>query len=341
MFTSKYRYLIIVLLGGYSYVNTVFSEVYKYYGITVPWYDTLLAMIIITGLVWECNRLLLKLFQHFLQQLPKFRFLVLFFLSGMVLAAAIGLAITLVAGKWLQLPADQFPVTMKLSFTYATRINLFLHIINGIFILNREYRNKELEAEALKRINAQAQLQVIKNQVNPHFLFNNLNVLSGMVIKDNPAANIFIEEFSKVYRYILNSQDKELIPLSTELEFIKPYIFLLQKRFPDSINFILPSDKVFDNWFIVPAALQMLIENAIKHNVLSEARPLEIRIWIEPGHRLHVSNNLQPKPALDDSTQLGLNNIRQRYELITGKGITVAKTEASFTVSLPLIQPNQ
>jgi len=339
MFNSRYRYGVIILLGTYSYVNTLFSEVYTYYGIHAPWYYILLVMVAITLVVWEANRLLFAALSAFNEQWPTWRFLITFFLAGMVCAAALTLCIGYAATTWLHPGSKEAAVGIKLAFTYGTRINLFLHIINGIFFFNRQYRHKQLEAEELKRIHAQAQLQAIKNQVNPHFLFNNLNVLSGMVIRDNPEANTFIEEFSKVYRHILSSQDKELVTLATELEYIRPYIFLLEKRFPESITVTIDIPNSFMERMLVPAALQMLMENAIKHNVVSKAKPLRVSIAIDAAGRLFLSNNIQPKPPMEDSRQLGLKNIAQRYELITGAHIDVMKNETTFTVSLPLIQP--
>ena len=220
---------------------------------------------------------------------------------------------------------------------YGARVSLFLHTLNAIFFYVNAYKTKQLEAEELKRINTQAQLQSIKNQVNPHFLFNNLNVLSSLVMTDNPDANKFIEEFSTVYRHILNSQEKELIELRTELDYIKPYIFLLQKRFPDSISIVLDIPESYQNWYIVPVALQMLIENAIKHNIVSRARPLQVSIVVK-GEHLIVKNNLQLKLQVEHSTQIGLQNISQRYQIITGKAIKIDKDQNSFSVSIPLIR---
>jgi len=220
---------------------------------------------------------------------------------------------------------------------YGARVSLFLHTLNAIFFYVNAYKTKQLEAEELKRINTQAQLQSIKNQVNPHFLFNNLNVLSSLVMTDNPDANKFIEEFSTVYRHILNSQEKELIELRTELDYIKPYIFLLQKRFPDSISIVLDIPESYQNWYIVPVALQMLIENAIKHNIVSRAKPLQVSITVK-GEQLIVKNNLQIKSQVEHSMQIGLQNITQRYRIITGKTININKDQNSFSVSLPLIR---
>ena len=337
MFTSRYRYIFIALLGLYSYLNTIFSEVHRYYGISAPWYAIMLLMVCITLIVWEGNHLLLKLLPGTSEKTGTLKFLLLFFGAGTCMAAVSTLLLSYIAARWFTLPPDQMQISLKLAFTYGTRINLFMHILNGIFTFMKEYRTKQLEAEELKRVNTQAQLQLIKNQVNPHFLFNNLNVLSGMVMKENPDANKFIEEFAKVYRHILNSQDKELIPLATELEFIKPYIFLLEKRFPESISVTLDIEQKYLQQYIVPAALQMLVENATKHNVLSKAKPLEITIAVNKNGDLFVKNNLQAKPQAEDSMQVGLKNIQQRYAIITGKNIDIVKDGNSFTVTLPLI----
>jgi LytS/YehU family sensor histidine kinase len=226
---------------------------------------------------------------------------------------------------------------MKLTIMYATRINLFLHILNALFVFIGNLRQKELEAEALKRSTAQAQLQIIRNQINPHFLFNNLNVLSSLLVKEHPEANEFVESFATVYRYLLSNQDKELVSLRSELEFIQPYIFLLTKRFPENLSITLFVQEEEKNKQIVPGALQLLIENAIKHNILSKQFPLVIDISVNGNNSLVVSNNLQIKNPVEPSTQIGLNNIRQRYELSTGKTITIKKDERIFSVHLPLI----
>ncbi len=338
MFSSRYRYLCILLLGMYSYLNTLFTEVKTYYGFAIPGYILMLIMVLIVLVIWEGNRLLLKVIKHRLENYGQIKFLFIFFILGVLLAVVNTIVVCFFIGKWMRLPEAQTIIGLKLAFTFGTRINLFLHILNAIFVYITEYKNKQLEAEELKRINAQSQLQAIKNQVNPHFLFNNLNVLSGMVVKDNPDANKFIEAFSKVYRHILNSQDKELVTIENELEVITPYIFLLQKRFPESVQVDIEIDPIYFNHFIVPAALQMLIENAIKHNVLSRANPLKILISINKNGGLFVRNNLQPKQQLETSTQVGLRNIEQRYGFIIGKKINVIKDPDSFTVILPLIQ---
>ncbi|MBK8141925.1 MAG: histidine kinase [Chitinophagaceae bacterium] len=194
---------------------------------------------------------------------------------------------------------------LKLNIIYASLINLFLHLLNAIYFFFREYRRHWKEVEELRQTSTQAKIQLVKSQINPHFLFNNLNVLSGMVIKDNPEANHFIEEFSKVYRYILNNQEKELVELRSELEFIQPYIFLLQKRFDNGLTVSVSIPDHYKMYHVVPAALQMLIENAIKHNVVSRSRPLHIDIHANGNDTLIIKNNLQPRQAVEPPLESG------------------------------------
>ncbi|RYE05039.1 MAG: histidine kinase, partial [Sphingobacteriales bacterium] len=235
IFGHKYRLLFIILLGAYSYLNTLFVETYVYYGLNAPWYEILVVMTLIIFAVWELNHLAIVVIKKLLPDMGTVKCLVVFLAAGAVLASIAGISIVYSAALLTGLPENRMAIAMKLGFIYATRINLFLHILNAIRIFVIEYKSKELEAEELRRTNAQAQLQAIRNQVNPHFLFNNLNVLSAMVVKENPGANKFIEEFSKVYRHILNSQDKELVAVELEMSYIKPYLYLLQTRFPDSL----------------------------------------------------------------------------------------------------------
>jgi two-component system, LytTR family, sensor kinase len=339
MFENKYRYIFIALLAVYSYANSLFSAVYSHYNIQAPSYDILFVFLLITGLVWEGNRLIGRALNADKPRDKPIRLLVGLFFIGILWSALISMIVVWFIGTVVDgIPVSGLKMPATLAFTYGTRINLFLHILNAAFFYVNQYKNKQLEAEELKRINTQAQLQSIKNQINPHFLFNNLNVLSSMVMQENPDANQFIEEFSKVYRHILSSQQRELIPLKEELEYIKPYLFLLEKRFPDGIFIETNIPPGFEDYLIVPVSVQMLIENAIKHNIISSNRPLRIQISVHGQYQLMVSNNLQTKSTGGPSTQIGLNNIGQRYEIITGKKIEIRKSETAFTVLIPIIK---
>jgi len=210
----------------------------------------------------------------------------------------------------------------------------------------RQLQAALLESEKLKKENLQSQLETLKNQVNPHFLFNSLNTLAAIIPDDAELSVHFVQKLSKVYRYILEIRDVQTVSLADELAALRAYSFLLQIRFGDNlrINIDIPDERLTDR--IVPLALQMLVENAVKHNVISTQRPLTIDVLTERG-RILVQNNLQrrnqfsqlPPPAdpESDSTGLGLTNIRNRYQLIDGQPIDVIITTQSFVVSLPLL----
>ncbi len=342
MFSHRYRYLFILLLALYTFLNTVLCEVYYYFRIEIEWYYALLTILTVTFLTWEGNRLIKPWFREkLLGRKGKFHFLGFFFLAGNIVALLASVMAVFIFGNLIHDNTWEENLNpLKLNIIYGSLINVFLHLLNAILFFFREYKRQWQETEELRQRSAQANIQLIKSQINPHFLFNNLNVLSGMLIRDNPEANRFIEEFSKVYRYILSNQDKELVELRSELEFIQPYIFLMQKRFDKGLRVTLDIPPAYESWYVVPAALQMLIENAIKHNVVSKSRPLDIQIHANGNQTLVVKNTLQPRLAAEPSTRIGLENIRKRYELISGRTVSIKQTGDSFEVAIPLLQLN-
>lgn len=193
------------------------------------------------------------------------------------------------------------------------------------------------EKELLKRESLMAQLNALKTQVNPHFLFNNLNTLCSIIPENPKQAVDFVQQLSKVYRHILEVKDEKSIPLKDELAVLEAYAFLLKTRFGDNLDIVMDVDPSKMEDKIVPLSLQLLMENAIKHNIVSQDKPLKIIVKVIDGN-LVVTNNLQKKNQIIESTGIGLTNIRNRYKLITDKIITVTETLADFTVSIPLIQ---
>jgi hypothetical protein len=340
MFSHKLRYLFILVLGSYSYLNTIFSETYRYYGIHQKPVIILAVFVGTCLLIWEGNRILEKVLAVRLRQADhQIRPLIIFFGSSHLVAFVAG-AVIYGLIVFFKLGADQRETELagKLVILFAFRINLFLNCIHAIIFLLRRYRQKEHEADELRAISNQASLQAIKNQVNPHFLFNNLNVLSALVMQKNEEANTFIEKFSTVYRYILKSQEKSLVTVAEELEFIQPYLYLLEKRFGDGlkVQMDIPRNHLQD--LIVPVALQMLIENAIKHNIVSSRKPLVVRIFVDPAANLVVYNTFQPRLEKEPSTQVGLNNINQRLKMLTGQELLIHSDADTFSVGIPLIK---
>lgn len=211
-------------------------------------------------------------------------------------------------------------------------VSLFL---NGrAFLLS--WKATLIEAERLKKEQISARYETLKNQVNPHFLFNSLNVLASLVHRDANLSEKFIRQLSGVYRYILDSRDKEVVPLEEELETLRAYLFLMDIRFGTAlqVEIDIPENTQLH---LAPLTLQMLVENALKHNEVSKANPLHIRIFIENHQYIVVQNTLQGKNTLPDSTGVGLSNIRARYRMLLGKDVVVDDQGQYFTVKVPVI----
>lgn len=338
LFGNRYRYVFILLLASYSYVNTAFLETFHYYSIREPAIYVWATFLLIVLLVWEANRLVEHRISR--QKNLKIHPLVLFFGLSLILAAIAGW-LSFMMMNYL-LPNRELLVVnieAKLCIVFALRVNLFLHCLNGMVFFVNKSKEKELEAEALRTTTSQARLQSIKSQVNPHFLFNNLNVLSTLVMTKNEEANTFIESFSQVYRYILSNHEKETVELGEEVDFIKPYIFLLEKRYGTGFRITLEISDAHLRWRTIPVALQMLIENAIKHNVVSVHQPLIVKIHVSGDHQLIVTNNIQPRTPDEPSSKTGLRNIADRYKLMIGSDINIVHSALEFSVGLPMIPP--
>lgn len=212
---------------------------------------------------------------------------------------------------------------------------MIIAIYESVYFMTALRQSVE-EQENLKRENLSAQLNALRTQVNPHFLFNNLNTLCSIIPEDPKQAVDFVQQLSKVYRHILEVKDEKSIPLKDELDVLKAYAFLLQTRFGHNleIDINVPDEKLQKR--IVPLSLQLLMENAIKHNIVSADKPLKIDVYTANGS-LVMSNNMQRKNQLHESTGIGLNNIRNRYKLLGDKTVEIIDNGDNFTVSVPLL----
>jgi LytS/YehU family sensor histidine kinase len=202
-----------------------------------------------------------------------------------------------------------------------------------------KYWKKSIEAnEELKRENLLAKYEALKNQVNPHFLFNSLNTLSGVVEQKPEMATEFIKKLSDIYRYVLEQNDKELVSIHAELKFVEDYIFLSQMRFGKGLifNSHIMKDQ---NFHVAPLAIQMLVENAIKHNIILDDMPLKIEMESENGFVI-VRNNLQKKKTIISGKEpLGLENLIKRYAYLSGEPVEVIESDGKFIIKLPIIEP--
>jgi two-component system LytT family sensor kinase len=223
------------------------------------------------------------------------------------------------------------------ALTFVISISIFY------LILNRKshfrMRDMEIQAEQLKKENALAQFQALKNQVSPHFLFNSLSILSSLVHVDANLSEKFIDRLSKAYRYILEQKDNDTVYLKTELDFIESYAFLLKIRFENKFDVqVAITDQQAEKYHIAPLTLQLLIENGIKHNRMSEKEPLVITILIKDDY-LVVINPVRPRSQFEGitSTGIGLANIKNRYQLLTQSSVQIEHGPALFTVKIPLL----
>ncbi len=195
-------------------------------------------------------------------------------------------------------------------------------------------RQATLDAEVLQKENIIAKYESLKSQVSPHFLFNSFNALTNLVYEDQDKAAKFIKQLSEVYRYVLDTRDKEAVPLDEEVKFLTAYLFLQQIRFGNKLKLDIQLDGTRS--LVAPLVLQMLVENAIKHNIISEENPLKIYLRVEDGF-IVVENNLQKKSVmLEESAGVGLDNIVRRYAFLSDKAVEITTGER-FTVKLPVI----
>ena len=213
---------------------------------------------------------------------------------------------------------------------------LIVSIYEGVYFFMR-YKQSLIDKEKMETAHVQTQLNNLRNQINPHFLFNGLNTLMNLIPLDQDKAMLYLSQLSKFYRHTVSAKEEKIIPLKKEQEFAKLYSELLLTRFGDNlkINCNLPQNTLY---YILPMSLQLLIENAVKHNIISRSEPLEINIdLIETKNVVRVSNKLQKKLEAISSTGIGLNNIKRRFAFFTDAPVIITETQSEFIVELPLI----
>ncbi len=222
------------------------------------------------------------------------------------------------------------------NYVFATVMTFIVLLCFYAFYIYKTYSDNKVKEQKIIAGTASAQFESLKNQIDPHFLFNSLNVLSSLIEENPENAQRFTTSLSKIYRYVLEQKDKELVSVSEELAFAKTYMNLLKMRFENSITYDIPAD--FDNLEakVVPLSLQLLLENTIKHNVVSEQKPLHIKIYIENNY-LIVENNLQKKEVLQDRQGVGLQNIVNRYALISERKMIIEESPIFFKVKIPIL----
>lgn len=237
---------------------------------------------------------------------------------------------------WMDvLPEKSWGWILK-ALPYTLLISFIISLIFTAIGFFNAWKQSFVRAEKLKVEMMAYKYESLRNQINPHFLFNSLNVLSDLVYDDQALAVKFIRQMSDLFRYVLDSRDKELVPLADELAFIQSYTFMLKTRFEEKLTIDIDVQPRPDD-YLVPMTLQLLIENAVKHNEVSEAFPLRIAIRRNEDS-LEVENNLQPKKAGDTSTKTGLKNITQQYAFFSERHIKIISTDERYTVRVPILK---
>jgi two-component system, LytTR family, sensor kinase len=232
-----------------------------------------------------------------------------------------------------QLSTHEFKVSLVFGYSIAL-ISATMWESDYIF---KKWKESLSEKESLEQLKMNQEFETLKSQVNPHFLFNCFNTLSSLISEDKKRAEVFLGHLSKAYRYLLRNNENSLSTLEIELKFMDSYFELLHTRFGDSLQYTIEVDKVYLSYLLPSLSLQLLVENAVKHNVLSRERPLVIEIFTTAGNKLIVNNNVQARKSGTSSNRIGLKNICYKYQLLDVKGFEILQQTGSFTVVLPLI----
>jgi len=238
---------------------------------------------------------------------------------------------------WLKISREPFSWMSVYRFLAACVAAVIIFtLIYEILFLSKE---RELDTKIVDQLDkelSQVELQVLTNEMDPHFIFNSLNTLNHLILNQPKQAHLFNNRLAQVYKYFLINKNKDLIPLKDELEFIEDYFYLLQIRHENKLDLQTSLDDKSRQVMIPPCSLQILIENAIKHNEFSETNPLHIKVYVN-DHYLQVSNNIKPKLYAVNSTGIGLKNLSSRYKILFKKDITISTSHENFIVKLPLI----
>ena len=306
----------------------------------IPFIQRFLGGLPFTTLYWIITRkvmqLLRKKYQALSDTMKRMIFVALFVLFvgpffGAALNIIIGLVSDLIGYQRIHMHVFSLKKILPVYFACFFMVAVY----EAIYFYTKLKESIEAREEA-KQAQIRSELEGLRSQVNPHFLFNSMNTLMNIVVEDQNLAVNFLRKLSKVYRYVLENREEQIIPLQKELKFIEAYVFLQKERFRGSLEVDINIPESFLNRHIIPLSLQILFENAIKHNAVSQKKPLRIEVFVE-NNDLVVRNNLQRKEQVMDSTKFGLENIETRYRFFTQRSISIKETDHHFSVTIPLL----
>ncbi|MGE0772610.1 MAG: sensor histidine kinase [Cyclobacteriaceae bacterium] len=299
-----------------------------------------LYFIILAALIWQGNRYLLfrtrQRFTWFDRPIEK---LILLLLNNVFYTAPLTIAWLCMWYVFAGFPKTDWSVIQVVVLINVICVLFVTHIYETVFLV-KEKANETIKNEQLQRAKAEAELSALKNQIDPHFMFNSLNTLSYLIKADANKANQFTENLAEVYRYILLQRDQSLVLLEDELDFTHKYTELLHLRFGKALiiqkRFNGTAEK---DYLIPPTSVFVAFENAVKHNEISERQPLHVEVDVRDGN-LQIINTVQQRKNRQHSSRIGLKNLDERFKIITGSGISAVRENGKFIVNLPLVPLN-
>jgi sensor histidine kinase YesM len=336
MFKSKNRYYFVLGLAVYSFLNARFTIGDRLFEFDPGDGVLFISISILVLALWEVNRWIESRWKFII---PRINHLITHFILSVIGVVLISLVVLTSLYYIIGAPVELNWVNLKLTAAFSFRVNLFLNTVNAVVYYIKKSKAVELENEVQQKLLLESQHQSLRNQINPHFLFNSLNALSSLIKKDIDQSEKFIDQLSRVYRYLLQHQETDVVTIKEEMRFINSYLYLLQTRFGQSLEISIDLDDSYQEKMIAPGVIQILVENAVKHNIASKKSPLKLSISVI-NETIVVSNNLQKKDAEKASTKIGLNNIIERYKFLSEESIGIVKTATEFTVSVPLLSMN-
>lgn len=335
--------LLVIFIGCFFQfsIDVIFSLIYRNHPLFSSFYNYLfsigISFVIMFGLVKMAHWMNKKVSW---EKSPGGRFYlqiisITFFVMLMVMGIRTLFNVVLFPSGFIRLLDE---VVIGVFFLFISLLLVFIDI--GVHLLDK-WRTSQAEIERFKKENLETQFEMLRMQVNPHFLFNSLNTLSSLIYQNQDTASNYVREMATVYRYMLEKRNSDIVSLHEELIFTQSYIYMLNLRFEDKIKFELNIRDWYRDKVIPPLTLQILIENAVKHNVVSQRKPLKIEIYTQSNYTLVVKNNLQPKTQGTYSSGIGLENIRSRMGILTDREMHVEKTDTEFIVTVPFLDANE
>jgi sensor histidine kinase YesM len=291
----------------------------------------------LAALIWQGNRYLLfrtrSRFTWFDRPIEK---LILLFINNIFYTSPLTIAWICMWYQWAGFSSIKWDTILIVTLVNVICVLFVTHVYETVFMM-KEQQGEQLKNAELSRAKAEAELSALKNQIDPHFMFNSLNTLSYLITNDADKAFKFTENLAEVYRYILTQKDQALVLLEDELSFTLKYTDLLHLRFGDALQIKKHFNGSTEKDFLIPpTSVFVAFENAVKHNELSEGRPLKIDVDVRQGN-LFIINTIQQRKTLQHSSKIGLKNLNDRFKIITGKEITAGCEENKFVISFPLV----